>query len=85
MTRTILQLFIETKMKRNGMLGGRNTLELTDDDKEQLMYMATNEYHNSKCPDCGKNVSCVCISSGCPHIWYCPDHILNHEHREGLQ
>ena len=68
---------IEKLMIHNGSLGGRMTL----DDTEQVMYILTGQYHNSKCPDCGKPVSCVCTSE-CNHIWYCPDHILDHSHRQ---
>jgi hypothetical protein len=70
---------IRELMKWNNQLGGRMTLE----DTEQVMYLVTGEYHNSKCPECAKNVSCVCTSK-CNHIWYCPDHILNHSHRNTI-
>ena len=65
----------------NSQLGGRSTLELTTNQVEKIMFLATGEYHNSKCPVCGSNVSCVCTSE-CNHIWYCPDHILDHSHRQ---
>ena len=63
----------------NPKLGGRMTLE----DTEQVMFLVTGEYHNSKCPICNESVSCVCTSK-CNHIWYCPKHISNHNHRSSL-
>lgn len=70
-------------MISHGELGGRYVLEIDLEDAEEIMYLATKEYHNSKCPECGKPVSCVCTSK-CNHIWYCPDHVLNHKHRKTL-
>jgi hypothetical protein len=70
---------IKKLMIWNNNLGGRMTLT----DTEQLMYILTGEYHNSKCPQCQKTVSCVCTSK-CNHIWYCPDHILDHTHRQTI-
>lgn len=82
-------------------LGGRYVLEIDLEDAEEIMYLATGDYHNSICPEirtitedgkeiqipCGKNVSCVCTANdiSCNHIWYCPDHILKHNHRKTLK
>ena len=75
---------IKECMIRNQKLGGRYTLEINTDEAEQIMFLATNEHHNSQCAECGMPVSCVCTKSsdGCNHIWYCPDHVLNHKHRQ---
>ena len=64
-------------------LGGRSVLEIDIDDAEEIIKLTIDEYHNSKCPECGNNVSCVCTSK-CKHIWYCPKHVLNHKHRKHL-
>lgn len=78
---------ITSNMKRNDNTGGRQTLELDVNAVEALMILATTEHHNSKCPECGNPVSCVCTTSdeGCNHIWYCPDHILHHTHRQEIK
>ena len=90
---------IKECMVYNSKLGGRCTFEVDLEDAEEIMYLATGEHYNSQCPEirtiitvgskseekifCGKSVSCVCTST-CSHIWYCPDHVLNHEHRKTL-
>lgn len=65
--------------------GGRTNLEINPTDIEEMMYLATGQYHNRKCPvnNCSRLVSCVCTSK-CNHIWYCPEHILHHDHRREL-
>lgn len=72
---------IKECMIHNPQLGGRYTLEIDLEDAEEIMYLATSLHHNSKCPVCKKNVSCVCTEK-CNHIWYCSNCILNHEHRQ---
>lgn len=76
---------IKSCMIYNPKLGGRYTLEMDLENCEEIMYLATGKYHNSKCPEiriimtdskkeekifCGKPVSCVCISK-CNNIWCC--------------
>ena len=80
---TKLEQKITDCMTSNMSLGGRCTLEIKQKDAEEIMHLATNEYHNSLCPLCNRDVYCVC-NEDCNHIWYCPGHILNHSHRQSL-
>lgn len=89
---------IQECMIHNPMLGGRYTFEIDKEDGEEIMLLATKQHHNSICPEirtitengkeihipCGKHVSCVCTSE-CNHIWYCPDHVLNHAHKQAIK
>lgn len=73
---------IKECMIHNPKLGGRYTFEIDIEEAEELMYLATGEYHNSKCTECSKKVSCVCTQ--CNHIWYCPKHIRDHIHKNKI-
>ena len=84
---------IKECMVQDNNNGGRCILDIDKKDMEEIMYLATGQYHNSKCcfivlkSDgtifCNKPVSCVCTSE-CNHIWYCPEHIGNHKHTRWL-
>lgn len=75
---------IKESIKHQSQLGGRSTLNIQVRDKEKIIYIITGEHQNSKCPECGNPVSCVCTSE-CNHIWYCPDHVLDHKHRQEIE